>query len=98
VQEHAAVLAAFVHMRARQHGDGILEHNQARLRVLMRNDGGPRILERLATCDVIEMVVAIDQVLDRLRRDLLDLINIGRSSRPAVVHTRSGLWRSRRPW
>ena len=75
-----------------QYRGGILEHREARFRPRMRDDGGPRLLERLAARDVIEMVVAVDQVLDRLRRDLFDLLQIGRHGLRSV-RTRSGRWR-----
>ena len=43
----------------------------------MRDDRGARILERLAAGDVVVVVVAVDQVLDRLVGDLLDLVDVG---------------------
>src|SRR5262245_39412899 len=54
----------------------ILEHRQALLRPPVRDDGGAGVLERLAAGDVVEMMMAVDQVLDGLVGDLLDLGDI----------------------
>jgi len=63
----------------------ILEHGEALLGPPVRNDGGPGVLERLAAGDVIVVVVAVDQELDRLVRHLLDLGDvILAAGRPAV--------------
>ena len=51
----------------------------------VRDDRGARILERLAARDVVEVLVAVDQVLDRLARDLLDLVDVGDDSLWAAV-------------
>ena len=47
-----------------------------RRRVLVRDDLGAGILERLAAGDVIEVMVAVHQELDRLVGDLLDLVDV----------------------
>ena len=69
---------------------GSLSTLEARLRILMRDDRGPRILERLAAGDVVEVVVAVDHVLDRLVGDLLDLLDIGRHRLRTPVADRVG--------
>ncbi|MFK4525334.1 hypothetical protein ABIF90_003315 [Bradyrhizobium japonicum] len=43
----------------------------------MRDEGGTEILEGLATGDVVVMVVAVDDVFDRLVGDGLDGVDIG---------------------
>ena len=54
----------------------------ARLCAITRGAG---VLERLAAGDVVEVVVAVDQVLDRLVGDLLDLVDVLLpAGRPAV--------------
>ena len=68
-----------------QHRVRVLEHGQPLLGPLVRDDGGARVLERLAAGDVVVVVVAVDQVLDRLVGDLLDLVDVGLpAGRPAV--------------
>ena len=47
----------------------------------MRDDGRASILERLAAGDVVEVVVAVDQVADRRLSDLADLVVFGRGNR-----------------
>ena len=55
------------------------------LHLAMRDDGRAGILERLAARDVVVVVMAVDQVLDRRLGDLLDLVDILLSAgRPAV--------------
>jgi len=55
--------------------------------VLVRDDLGAGVLERLAAGDVIVVVMAVHQVLDRLVGDLLDLVDILLAAlRPAVGH------------
>src|SRR5262249_14357037 len=52
---------------------------------LVSNHGRASILEGFAAGDVIEVVVTVDQVLDRLIGDLLDFVDIRLSAgRPAV--------------
>src|SRR5215475_1246473 len=63
----------------------ILEHGEALLGPPMSDDGGAGVLERLAAGDVIVVVVAVDQELDRLVGHLLDLGNVVLAAgRPAV--------------
>ena len=63
----------------------ILERLEPLRGVLVRDDRGAGVLERLAAGDVVEVVVAVDQVLDRLVGDLLDLVDILLpAGRPAV--------------
>jgi hypothetical protein len=53
----------------------------------MGNDRCTRILERLAAGDVVEMMVAVYEIADRLVRDLPDLGNVhGRCLRIRVAH------------
>jgi hypothetical protein len=58
---------------------------------LVGDDDGAGVLERLASGDVVEVVVAVDQVLDRLGRDLLDLVDVGDDGLRAPVADRVGL-------
>ena len=52
----------------------------------MSDDDGARFLERLAAGNVIVMVMAVDQILDRRLGDLADLVDIGlRRLRPAIA-------------
>jgi hypothetical protein len=44
--------------------------------LLVRDDRGPSVLECLAAGDVIVVMVAIDQIFDRLVGDLLDLVDV----------------------
>jgi hypothetical protein len=63
----------------------ILDLLEALLRALVRHDLRARVLERLAAGDMVVMVVAVDQILDRLVGDLLDLVDVGhRGLRPPV--------------
>src|SRR5262245_28701819 len=63
----------------------ILEHGKPLLGPPVRNDGGARVLERLAAGDVIIVMMAVDQELDRLIGHLLDLGDIVLAAgRPAV--------------
>jgi hypothetical protein len=56
-----------------------------RLDILVTDDARTRILERLAAGRVIEVVVAVDQVLDRLVGDLPDFVDVLLAAgRPAV--------------
>jgi hypothetical protein len=54
----------------------ILQGLEPRGGVLVRDDPGAGVLERLAAGDVVEVVMAVDQELDRLVGDLLDLVDI----------------------
>ena len=60
-----------------QHRMRVSELGEALLGAPMRDDRGASILQGLASGDVIEMVVAVDQILDGLVGDLLDLIDVG---------------------
>ena len=66
-----------VHRFIGQRRRRILEHCEAFLRLLVGDDLRAGILERLAAGDVVVVVVAVDQVLDRLVGDLLDFVDIG---------------------
>ncbi len=71
---------AGIHRLVGQDRVRILEHGQPLGRPLVRDDRGAGVLERLAARDVVEVVVAVDQVLDRLVGDLLDLVDVGRAA------------------
>jgi len=63
---------------------------------IVRDKCSARFLERLAAGDVVEMVVAVDNVLDRFVGDfLISAIYVSNRLRAAV--SRSGRSRSRRP-
>ena len=49
-----------------------LECREPLLGAAMRDDNGARVLERLAAGDVIVVVVAVDQILDRRLGDLAE--------------------------
>src|SRR6185295_18165713 len=68
----------------------VLEHGQALFGPLVGDDGGARVLECLAAGDVVVVVVAVDQVLDRLFRDFLDLVDIGLPTRRPAIGDRVG--------
>ena len=74
----------------RQHRVRVLEHGEPLLGPLVRDDGGAGVLERLAAGDVVVVMVAVDQVLDRLFRDLLDLVDVGLPARRPAVGDRVG--------
>lgn len=78
------------HGLVRQDRGRVLEHGEALFRRLVRNDYCAGVLERLAAGDVIEMVVAVDQVLDRLVGYLLDFVDIGHHGFRAAVADRIG--------
>ena len=64
----------------------VLERGKTLLGALVRDDRGAGVLERLAAGDVIEVVVAVDQELDRLVRHLLDFGDVVLPGcRPAVA-------------
>jgi len=68
-----------------QWGIGVLDDLETLLGALVGDDPRPGILERLAAGDVVEVVVAVDQIADRLVADLPDLLDVGgRGLRPAV--------------
>lgn len=63
-----------------------LERRQPLPGALVGDHDGAGILERLAAGDMIEMMVAVDQILDRGPGDLADFLEIGlRRLRPAVA-------------
>ena len=68
------------------HHVGVLGLRQMSLGVLVRDHARAGVLERLAAGDVVEMVMAVDQILDRLVGDLLDLVDVvGHAFRPLVA-------------
>jgi hypothetical protein len=54
-----------------------LERLDTGLGILVRDKGRAEVLERLATGDVVEMAVAVDDVFDRRLGDGLDRVDIG---------------------
>ena len=74
----------------RDDGVRILQHLEPLGRVLVRDDPRAGVLERLAAGDVVEVVVAVDQVLDRLVGDLLDLVDILLPAGRAAIGDRIG--------
>ena len=54
-----------------------LSCSDARLGVLVGDEGRAQVLERLAAGDVVEMAVAVDHVLDRRLGHGLDGVDIG---------------------
>ena len=74
----------------RDDGVRVLQHLQPLGRVLVRDDARAGVLERLAARDVVEVVVAVDQVLDRLVGDLLDLVDILLPAGRAAIGDRVG--------
>ena len=67
---------------------GWLQPLELRLGVLVRNEAGAEVLERLTARDVIVVAVAVDDVLDWLRGHLLDLVDVGGH----------GLWPAETDW
>ena len=68
----------------------VLEHGKALLGPLVRDDRGARILEGLAAGDVVVVMMAVDQELDRLVGDLLDLGDIVLPAGRSAVGDRIG--------
>src|SRR5206468_5988893 len=64
--------------------------DEALARSLVRDERGAGVLERLAAGDVVEVVVTVDHVLDRLARDLLDLVDVGHHRLRTPVADRVG--------
>src|SRR3954451_10889825 len=60
----------------RERSVGVVEHGEAFLRPLVRDNGCARIFEGLAAGDVVVVVMAVDQEFDRLVGNLLDLGDI----------------------
>jgi hypothetical protein len=82
---HAAELdgAELVHRLVGDHDVGVAQRLEPRLRVAVRDDRGAGLLEGLAAGDMVVVVMAVDQILDRRLRDLADLREIrGRCLRP----------------
>jgi len=79
-----------VHRFVGQHRVRILERDEALARSLVRDERGAGVLERLAARDVVEVVVAVDHVLHRLARDLLDLVDVGHHRLRTPVADRVG--------
>jgi len=61
----------------RQRRVRVFERSQMLRDLLVRDDRGPSVLECLAAGDVIVVMVAVDQIFDRLVGDLLDLGSSG---------------------
>jgi len=78
------------HRLVGEHRVRILERGEALLGFLVRDEGRAGLLERLAAGDMVEVVVAVDHVLDRLARDLLDLVDVGDHRLRAPVADRVG--------
>ncbi len=57
---------------------------QERLRVLVGNEDGAQVLERLAARNMVVVAVAVHDVLDRRLGDLADFRDIGRRGRPPL--------------
>src|SRR5262245_15507689 len=68
----------------------IVELGEPLARILVRDDGGAGVLERLAAGDVIEVVVAVDQVADRRLRDLADFGDVIRPAGGPAIADRVG--------
>src|SRR5215831_6725496 len=66
-----------VNRLVRQRRRRILDHDEPFLGPLVGNDLGACVFEGLAAGDVVEVMMAIDQVLDRLVSDFFDLVNVG---------------------
>ena len=79
-----------IHGLVRQNRVRILQDRQALLGSLVRDDSRASVLEGLAAGDVVEVMVAVDQILDRLARDLLDLVDVGHHRLRAPVADRVG--------
>jgi hypothetical protein len=69
---------------------GVVQYGQPIPDALMRDDRRTGVLERLTPGDVIEMMVAVNQVTDRLIRDLPDLFDIDLRRFAARVTDRVG--------
>ena len=66
---------------------GVGKRREPRLDVLVRQDGGAGVLEGFAAGDVVVVVMAVDQILDRLVGDFLDLVDVLLAAvRPAMRH------------
>ena len=78
--------AAFVADRLVWHdGMRILQHGKALFGALVRDHPRAGVLERLAAGNVVVVMVTVDEILDRLVRDLLDLVDVGLPARRTPV-------------
>src|SRR5687767_4584501 len=71
-------------------GMGILETFKPFLGFLVRDKGGAGVLKGFTAGYVVEMVMAVNHVPDRLVRDLLDLFQIGGHSLGPSIADRIG--------
>ena len=69
--------ASVVHHLVGDHRVGVLQRLEVLLGAALGDEGRAEILERPATGDVVEVMVAVDHVFDRRRRDFPDLVEIG---------------------
>src|SRR5262244_4319352 len=65
-----------IHGLIRNYGVRILEPLEALLGVLVRDERGAGVLEGFAAGDMVIVVMTVNDVPDRLVRDLLDLVDI----------------------
>ena len=85
--DHALVIHHFIGQRRER----VLQYSEAFFRPFVRDDDGAGILERFAAGDVVVVVMAVNQVFDRLVGDLFDFVDIsGHRLRPAVADGVSG--------
>ena len=83
--------ALVAHGFVRQHGVRVFECGEACLGALMGDHFCARVLERLATGNMVKVVVTIDQILDRLVGDFANLVEIGLpAGGPAIGHRVGG--------
>jgi hypothetical protein len=78
-----------------QRSGWILQKRQALLRPFVGDDLGAGVLERLATGDMVVVMMFVDQVLYWFDSNLFDLVNT--LSPPLAVRNRSGRWRRPHP-
>jgi hypothetical protein len=78
--------AAFIADRlVRQDGVGIFQHGKTFFGALVCDYPRAGVLECLAAGNVVVVMMTVDEILDRLARDLLDLVDVGLSARrPAI--------------
>src|SRR5215475_12694983 len=60
------------------------------LHLPVRDDARAGVLERLAAGDVVVVVMAVDQIFDRLIGHLLDFVDIGLTTSRAAIGNRIG--------
>jgi len=73
-----------------QHRVGIVQDLQALQHSPVRDDSGTRLFEDATASNVIEVVMAVDQISDRLVRDLSDLRKVLRATFGTAVPDRIG--------